>query len=88
MEHWADPVYTAEGGSKNKGVIRGENAVKKIQRPDHFLNWLQCLRTRQTPHAAIEAGYRHAVATIMAMMSFDSGKKMIYDHQKREIYPG
>jgi len=82
------PVLTAEGGSKNKGIIRGENPVEEIEQPDHFLNWLQCLRTRKTPHAPIEAGYQHAVACIMAMKSYDSGRKMVYDHGKREIHKG
>ncbi len=56
--------------------------------PDHFLDWLQCLRTRKTPNASIDAGYQHAVACIMAMQSYDTGKRMIYDHEKRQIRPG
>jgi hypothetical protein len=56
--------------------------------PDHFLDWLQCMRTRKTPNAPIDAGYQHAVAVIMAMMSYDTGKRMIYDAEKREIRPG
>ena len=85
MDHWGAPVLTAEGGSKNKGIIRGENPVEEIERPDHFLDWLQCIRSRQTPHASIDAGYQHAVACIMAMESYDSGCRTIYDHKKREI---
>lgn len=85
MDHWSEPVYTAEGGSKNKGVIRGENKVQEVEHPDHFLDWLQCLRTRKQPNASIEAGYQHAVAVIMGTMSMDSGKGTKYDHAKREI---
>jgi len=62
--------------------------VEEVQRPDHFLDWLQCLRTRKTPNASIDAGYQHAVATIMAMRSYDTGDRMIYDHQRREIRKG
>lgn len=85
MDNLQAPVLTAEGGSKNKGAIRGENLVEEIERPDHFLDWLLCLRTRKTPHASIEAGYQHAVACIMARLSLDSGLKMIYDPEKRKI---
>lgn len=85
MEQWSAPVLTAEGGSKNKGVIRGVNPVEEVPRPDHFLDWLQSIRARKQPNAPIEAGYQHAVAVIMAMVSFDSGRKTIYDRIKQKI---
>ena len=89
MVEWNSPVLTAEGAnSKKKGPIRGKNPVKEVPMPDHFLDWLQCLRTRKTPNASIDAGYQHAVACIMAMQSYDTGKRMLYDHEKREIRPG
>jgi len=89
MVNWNAPILTAEGANpKKKGPIRGKNPVKDVPMPDHFLDWLQCLRTRQPPNASIDAGYQHAVACIMAMQSYDTGKRMIYDHQKREIRPG
>jgi len=88
MVQWTAPVLTAEGGSKGKGQIRGKQAVAEVARPDHFLDWLQCLRTRKTPHASIDAGYQHAVAVIMAMKAYDTGRRQIYDAQKREIRQG
>jgi hypothetical protein len=59
--------------------------VKQVERPEHFLNWLQCMRSGETPHASIDAGYQHAVAVLMAVMSYESGKKTTYDHAKRKI---
>lgn len=89
MVDWNAPILTAEGAnSKKKGPIRGNNPVKEVPMPDHFLDWLQCLRTRKTPNASIDAGYQQAVACIMAMQSYDNGHRMIYDQQKREIRPG
>jgi len=86
--HWNLPVLTAEGAGKKKGLIRGKQPVKDIPRPDHFLDWLQCLRTRKTPNADIEAGYQHAVACIMAMRAFDTGRRQVYDAAKREMRDG
>jgi len=83
-----EPVFGALGGIKRDGSIRGENIVKGIERPDHILDWLQCLRTGATPHAPLEAGYRHAVATIMAMMSYETGHRMRYDATTRSIQSG
>jgi len=88
MVTWTSPVLTADGGAKRSGKIRGKNPVKDVPMPDHFLDWLQCLRSRKTPNADIEAGYQHAVACLMAVQAFDAGKRTIYDAQKREIREG
>lgn len=88
LVQWTAPVLTAEGGSKNKGVIRGKDVIKDVPTPDHFLNWLQCLRNRQTPNASIDAGYQHAVACLMAVRAYDTGLRQIYDAEKREIRNG
>jgi len=89
MVNWNAPILTADGAnSEKKGPIRGKNPVKEVERPDHFLDWLQCLRTRGTPNASIDAGYQHGVAVILAMAAFDSGRRMVYDAEAREIRPG
>jgi predicted dehydrogenase len=89
MVNWNAPFLTAEeANSKKKGPIRGKNPVKEVDCPEHFLDWLQCLRTRKTPNASIDAGYQHGVAVIMAMRSFDTGQRMVYDAEAREIRPG
>jgi predicted dehydrogenase len=77
--------YTAEGGRKRDGKIRGKVDVPGVQRPEHFLNWLQCMRSGETPHASIDAGYQHAVAVLMAVISYDTGRKTMYDAAKRKI---
>jgi predicted dehydrogenase len=89
MDHlWTEPSYAALGGPKRDGGIRGVSKVKPVECPDHFLNWLQCMRSGQTPAAPIEAGYQHSVACIMAVQSYDSGHRTVYDAQKREIREG
>ncbi len=85
IDNWNAPTYSAEGGPKRDGKIRGKVDITPIERPDHFLNWLQCMRSGETPHASIDAGYQHAVAVLMAVMSYDTGKKTIYDPVKRAI---
>jgi len=88
MVNWTSPVLTAEGAPRRRGEIRGRKPVEDVPRPDHFLDWLQCLRSRRTPNASIDAGYQHAVAVLMAVRSFDTGKRMVYDAQTREIREG
>jgi predicted dehydrogenase len=85
VDNWNVPTYSADGGPKRDGKIRGKVEVTPIERPDHFLNWLQCMRTGETPHASIDAGYQHAIAVLMAVISYDTGKKTKYDHKARKI---
>ncbi len=85
FDSWTSPTYSPEGGKRRDGTIRGENPVKPVERPDHFLDWLQCMREGRAPHAPIEAGYQHAVAVLMAMRSYETGRKILYDHAKREM---
>lgn len=88
LENWSDPKLSADGGSKNKGIIRGVNDVEPVDMPDHFLDWLQCIRSRKLCNAPLSAGYQHAVAGTMAVMAWKTGKRMIYDREKREIREG
>ena len=88
MVQWTAPVLSAEGGARRRGQIRGRTPVEDVPMPDHFLDWLQCLRSREVPNASIDAGYQHAVACIMAMQSYDTGKRTVYDADKREIREG
>ncbi len=85
MNSWSNPTYSDEGAPRKDGTINGEHAVDPIAGPDHFLDWLQCIRDNKTTIAPIEAGYQHAVAVLMAMKSFETGRKTIYDQEKREI---
>jgi predicted dehydrogenase len=85
IDNWNAPAYSADGGPKRDGSIRGETVVTPIERPDHYLNWLQCLRSGKTPHASIDAGYQHGVAVLMATVSYETGRKTIYDPKKRAI---
>jgi hypothetical protein len=50
-------------------------------------NWIECIRTRSQPVAPIEAGYAHSVAVILADEAMQTGRRLGYDHSKREIVP-
>lgn len=86
VDNWNAPYYTADGGPKRDGKIRGKTEVTPIEHPDHWLNWLQCIRDGKTPNASIDAGFQHAVAVLMAVMSYDTGRKTMYDPAKRKIH--
>jgi len=84
---WNAPTVSGAGAGR-RGKLGREEPVKPVPRDDHFLDWLKCIRSRKSPIASIDAGYQHAVAVIMAMRAFDTGRRQIYDPKKREIRDG
>jgi len=52
---------------------------------DHMENFLECVRTRKRTRADIDAGFAHAVACILADMSYRNACRMEYDHDKMEM---
>jgi hypothetical protein len=88
LDDWLAPSYSAEGASKPGGTVKGVTPVPAIAGPDHYQDWLQCLRSGKTTRAPIEAGYQHAVAVIMGVESYNSGRRVIYDHEQRVTRQG
>ena len=54
----------------------------------HIRNWMECVRSRKQPHAPIEAGYRHAIAVIMANAAYRTGERVTFDEQTQEVMAG
>ena len=81
------PKVSGEGAYE-KGALGEEASVEPVECPDHFLNWLQCLRSRTTPVASIEAGYQHSVSCILSDLAWQTGHRQVCDHKKREIREG
>jgi predicted dehydrogenase len=75
-------------GAWQPAALKGETAVEPVACPDHFLNWLQCLRSRQAPVAPIEAGYQHSIACILSDRAYQTGRRQVYDPQSRQIREG
>lgn len=88
MTKWNAPTYSAAGAIKPSKLPKADTPVEPVEIPDHFLDWLQCLRTRQSTNAPIEAGYYHCVPVLMGVRAMDTGKRQIFDAEKREIREG
>jgi hypothetical protein len=43
------------------------------------------MRDGTTPNASLDAGYQHAIASIMATMSYETGRRSRFDAAKRTI---
>jgi hypothetical protein len=51
-------------------------------------NWMECVRSRKTPNASIDAGYAHSIALCMNVAAIQTGKRVTFDDAKQEIVTG
>ncbi len=51
-------------------------------------NWMECVRSRKTPNADVEAGYSHSVALCMTIAALHTGQRITFDDQKQDVIIG
>ena len=51
-------------------------------------NWMECVRSRKTPNASIEAGYSHSVALCMTIAALQTGQRITFDDQRQDVVIG
>lgn len=58
--------YFPEKANRPKGLA----LVSETPDENHMANWIDCIRSRETPNASVEIGYRSAIAAHMANLSY------------------
>jgi len=51
-------------------------------------NWMECVRSRKTPNAPIEAGYSHSIALCMNVAAIQTGEKVTFDDATQQVMAG
>jgi hypothetical protein len=51
-------------------------------------NWMECVRSRKTPNASIEAGYNHSVALCMNIAAIQTGQKVTFNDKTQQVMVG
>jgi predicted dehydrogenase len=51
-------------------------------------NWMECVRSRKTPNASIEAGYSHSIALCMNVAAIQTGQKVTFDEKTQQVMVG
>jgi len=72
LEYWPEKVNRPNGES-----IQG-----KAQDQDHMKNWIDCVRSRGTPNAPVDLGYKSAMAVHMANLSYKNKKRVTLEEAK------
>jgi predicted dehydrogenase len=52
---------------------------------ENVRNWLECIRSRKTTNAHIEAGYSHSVALCMTIAAIQTGQRITFDDAKQQV---
>jgi predicted dehydrogenase len=69
--------YPEEVNRPKGGAITGESPSQ-----NHIANWIDCTRSRKTPNASVELGYRSAVAAHMCNMSYRQERRVTFEEAK------
>jgi predicted dehydrogenase len=70
--------YYPEKTNRPKGTaLRGESPDQ-----NHMANWIDCVRSRKTPNAHAEIGYRSAVAAHMANLAYRQKRRVTLEMAK------
>jgi predicted dehydrogenase len=51
-------------------------------------NWMECVRSRKTPNASIQAGYSHSIALCMNVAAIQSGQKVTFNEKTQQVMVG
>ncbi len=54
----------------------------------HMRNWMDCVRSRQTPNAPATAGYNHAIATIMTNAAIRTKQYVTFNEKTQDVIAG
>jgi hypothetical protein len=55
---------------------------------NHMRNWMECVRSRETPNAGVMSGYNHSIANIMTTAALRTGEYVTFDTERQEVLAG
>jgi len=69
--------YPEEINRPNANALTGDSPSQS-----HIANWIDCIRSRKTPNASVELGYRSAVVAHMANMAYRQKRRVTLEEAK------
>ena len=92
LEHVAGATDMVTGRSQEstryfpESVNRKNGAAMTSETKDqnHMANWIDCIRSRNTPNAPVDIGYRSAVAAHMANLAYRKKQRVTLEMAKAE----
>jgi predicted dehydrogenase len=72
----------------SQAVETSANTGGDPQTSANMRNWMECVRSRKTPNASIEAGYSHSVALCMNIAAIQTGQKVTFNDATQQVIVG
>jgi len=66
-------------------VATSANTGADILTSAHMRNWMECVRSRETPHASVQAGYNHSTAICMTIAAIQTGQRVTFDDKNQKV---
>jgi predicted dehydrogenase len=73
---------------KTEAVSTDANTGGDPMTSANMRNWMECVRSRKTPNAPIEAGYNHSIALCMNIAAIQTGQKVTFDDKTQQVMVG
>jgi predicted dehydrogenase len=73
---------------KSEGSATEANTGRDPMTSANMRNWMECVRSRKTPNASIEAGYSHSIALCMNVAAIQTGQKVTFDDKTQQVMAG
>ena len=74
----------AEAAAMQTGADTGADDATSA----NMKNWMDCVRSRKTPNASVEAGYSHSVALCMTIAAIQTGQRVTFDDATQDVVIG
>ncbi|HEV9036137.1 MAG TPA: Gfo/Idh/MocA family oxidoreductase [Puia sp.] len=93
-KHFADQMHMQPNLLPEMSLSEAEPVVASADTggdkltSNHIRNWMECIRSRKTPNAPVEAGYSHSIANIMTNAAVHTGHKAYFDEKTQEVMAG
>jgi predicted dehydrogenase len=69
----------------NPGDLIPPQTLEQNDVPDHFRNWLDCIKTRTTPNAPVEVGHRAVSVAHLINVCRQTGRQLQWDADKEQF---
>jgi predicted dehydrogenase len=82
------PSFSLAGDKVESVSTDADTGRGDPQTAANMRNWMECVRSRQTPNASIEAGYSHSIALCMNVAAIQTGQKVTFDEKTQQVMVG
>jgi predicted dehydrogenase len=80
-----NPLVSSEGSKDEIKPYKLLDTEPGSAAEAHIKNWFDCIRNGGLPNANVDFGYKQGVTVAMGDLAWETGCKVTYDKQKREV---